>query len=271
MHTYVGGITNAPGSIGFAHALFAPPAQLIRQALGAPSMRQTRAAQEPGAPLKWASATRETGRGTFALFWSLNLNTTYAVTCAGGIEGTNSSVSCPHSGIEKVKFADFGTPNGDCAHGFSRGNCTTENLTAVVTSVCTGQERCTIECRDDRVPSPRGPPFTGCVITTPHMVKLFPMPDPCNHVKKMTVLQVKCNGPGADLRIRSSAPANSIATTAVPLLGASAATVIVSEGGTVLWRDGAFVSGVDGVMGAVVSGDAILVSHGSGTYDFRRQ
>ena len=105
MHTYVGGITNAPGSIGFEHVLFAPPAQLIRQALGAPSMRQTRAAQEPGAPLKWASATRETGRGTFALFWSLNLNTTYAVTCAGGIEGTNSSVSCPHSGIEKVKFA----------------------------------------------------------------------------------------------------------------------------------------------------------------------
>ena len=95
LHTYVGGITNAPGSIGYEHAMFAPPAQLIRRALDGPSDAEPQseaAAQEPGAPLKWGSATRETGRGTFALFWSLETVTDQ--TCIAGAEGTNSSVSC---------------------------------------------------------------------------------------------------------------------------------------------------------------------------------
>mgnify|MGYP003331113182 CR=1 FL=1 len=29
LHTYIGGIDNAPGSIGYEHVLFAPPADLI--------------------------------------------------------------------------------------------------------------------------------------------------------------------------------------------------------------------------------------------------
>ena len=35
LHTYVGGITNAPGSVGYEHVWFAPPAALIAQAAGA--------------------------------------------------------------------------------------------------------------------------------------------------------------------------------------------------------------------------------------------
>ena len=279
LHTYVGGITNAPGSIGYEHVLFAPPAQLIRQALeefsSSHPATQSPAVQEPGAPLRWGSATRETGRGTFALFWSLNRTRTMAdLTCAAGTEGTNNSVHCPGGTIKTIEFADFGTPSGDCTHGFGRGNCTTENLTDIVTRVCVGQKNCTIECRDDNGPSSHGPPFKGCVVTTLSSTKVFSMPSHCRHVKKTVVLQVTCDGSehglAADLRIRSSLPANSIATTAVPLFGADVDKVMVSENGILLWHNGAYMPGVKGVTRAVASGDVILVSHGSGAYDFRR-
>eukprot|EP00935_MAST-01C_sp_MAST-1C-sp1_P000370 g370.t1 len=275
LHTYVGGITNAPGSIGYEHVMFAPPAQLIRQALGesnepssaaAPS-QPPQVAQEPGAPLKWGTATREIGRGTFALFWSLEVIT--GQTCVESAAGTKSSVVCSHGGIKTVKFADYGTPLGDCTNELRRGNCTTGNLTDIVTSVCVGQESCTIDCYEVY-----GRAGDGCIVSTPSTTKTFPLPDPCHHVNKRVALEVACNGSEtgrtANLSIRSSAPANSIATTAVPLLGADPGAVTVSEGGTVLWRNGAYVPGVDGVTGAATSGDVILVSHGSGTYDFSR-
>lgn len=60
LHTYVGGITNALGSIGFKHVMFAPPAQLIRQAFDEPS---DLAVQSQGAALT-TSAGRKSEAAT---------------------------------------------------------------------------------------------------------------------------------------------------------------------------------------------------------------
>ena len=72
LHTYVGGINNAPGSIGYEHVTISPPASLIKAAV-------SKAIKAPGdttsAPLTWTSAAKETLRGEFALFWSLGNST----------------------------------------------------------------------------------------------------------------------------------------------------------------------------------------------------
>jgi len=60
LHTYVGGITNALGRIGFKHAMFAPPTQLIRQAFDEPS---DLAVQSQGAALT-TSAGRKSEAAT---------------------------------------------------------------------------------------------------------------------------------------------------------------------------------------------------------------
>jgi hypothetical protein len=115
----------------------------------------------------------------------------------------------------------------------------------------------------------------GCNITASSSTGSFlqqksvPLPDPCNGKRKKIDLQVKCSSLPI-LSVRTTAPANSIATTVVPLLGSHPDLVTVTENGKVLWRDGQYVPGVDGVRAAALLVDAISVSHGSGVYDFRR-
>jgi hypothetical protein len=95
LHTYVGGIDNAPGSIGYAHARIAPPAALISQAAGAAATdvwetqsidarraqltnfdgANTNARSSTSPPLTWSSATKQTALGEFALFWRLGNGT----------------------------------------------------------------------------------------------------------------------------------------------------------------------------------------------------
>lgn len=70
------------------------------------------------------------------------------------------------------------------------------------------------------------------------------------------------------LAIQATAPPNSIGTTAVPLLGASAATVTITEGGAPVWSKGAYVPGAIGITGANATDVAINIQHGSGTYFF---
>jgi hypothetical protein len=298
LHTYVGGIANAPGSIGYEHVWFAPPATLIEAAqaqvqtagttdtagTGASGIASGSSTSWGGArdrsglaasaadPLRWVSATRPTGRGTFGLFWSLAAASATNQSCGFGAEGNRVVVNCTGVGISEVSFADYGTPAGDCGSGLRKGACTTvtANLTALASAVCRGADSCALEC-SDRVASSQ---FMGCNITASSAgsgsgrTVGVALPDPCNGVRKAAALQARCNG--AALSIRATAPGNSIATTAVPLLGVDAQDVTVTEGGTVLWANGQFLPGVDGISAALELDGAILVSHGSGVYDFRR-
>ena len=69
LHTYVGGIDNAPGTNGFEDIVFAPPASLVAQAVHKPTKA---AGDTTSPPLTWSSATRAGPRGTMALFWSVD-------------------------------------------------------------------------------------------------------------------------------------------------------------------------------------------------------
>lgn len=62
-------------------------------------------------------------------------------------------------------------------------------------------------------------------------------------------------------------PANTSATVSLPGIGSG--PFAVQEGGTVVWSNGAYVSGVAGISGASVNGDRLEVQVGSGTYRFR--
>jgi hypothetical protein len=283
LHTYVGGITNAPGSIGYQHVRFAPPAALIADSvarapadyssnIGATDGSRSAMATTAADPLRWGGATKETGRGTFGLFWSLltpPLN--QSRTCAYGDEGNSSTVDCAGASINEITFADYGTPAGDCKQGLRKGNCTTANLAQLVSALCIGQEKCTLDCTA-RVSSRS---FMGCNITASASTgsgvrqKSVPLPDPCHGERKRIGIEAKCSSVPT-LSIRTTAPANSEATTVVPLLGSDPGAVTVAENGTVLWRNGQYVPGVVGVHAAVLLDGAVAVRHGSGAYDFRR-
>ena len=92
-------------------------------------------------------------------------------------------------------------------------------------------------------------------------------------MKKLAV-KVGCAakfGPvGPTLNMRVAVPPGSDAQLVVPLLGAAAKDVVITEGSTAIFKDGAYVSGVAGITGASPSGDSIIVEHGSGSYSFVR-
>ena len=78
--------------------------------------------------------------------------------------------------------------------------------------------------------------------------------------------------PGHVLTVEVEVPPNSDGVTKLPLLGSDPASLTVTEGGAAVWQQGKYVSGVVGVVGAVVDSEAgvLAVSHGSGRYEFVR-
>ena len=75
-------------------------------------------------------------------------------------------------------------------------------------------------------------------------------------------------GGGGGVAYTAVVPPGSTASVTLPLAGFGSG---VTEGGTAVWADGAFVAGVDGVAGAALldsRGDAVVFEIGSGTYSF---
>jgi hypothetical protein len=72
----------------------------------------------------------------------------------------------------------------------------------------------------------------------------------------------------ASLSVEATVPAGATATVAVPTMGASAPGVVVTEGGTPVWKNGEFVAGTAGVLSAKVVGGAIEFAVASGAYKF---
>ena len=68
------------------------------------------------------------------------------------------------------------------------------------------------------------------------------------------------------LALQVTIPVNSRATVSVPKMGLEG--VIVKEGGEIVWRDGAYVSGVPGIAGGSESTDCVSLDVGSGSYSF---
>ena len=171
----------------------------------------------------------------------------------------------PGATISSVKFADWGTPDGSCATGFSVNTSCSRNSTAIVEQRCVGKEKCLLSA--DR--------------------KMFG--DICLYVPKRLAVDVACAAgptpppppaaPRLPLGPRSfdwvvEIPGGSTAAVHVPLLAAepSAVTITVDAPGVAerktVWESGRFVGGVEGVTGAAVAGDSIALECGSGRYSF---
>ena len=79
--------------------------------------------------------------------------------CAVAGEEANATVACPGSTIKAVTLATFGVVDGACnassgGGGPSKGRCSTAaNFTRFVSSLCVGQESCSVRCIG-RVPPP---------------------------------------------------------------------------------------------------------------------
>lgn len=246
LYAYVGGISQTADSIGFEHAVFTPPADLLIQAVSGGSPPNT------SAPLKWASVSKTVPRGRFGLSWQLTQGS--GNTCAAATpEGVLADLQCQGSTIASVVFASYGTPTGSCSDGFKGSSCNAD-LTKYVSQQCVGKSQCTISCKEGACGS-------------------FKVSDPCYGTPKHVSIQVACAaGSSVEVGVTSTVPANSDAQTNLPTLGASPAQVNVTEGGTLIWIQGKYVAGVPGISGVTATGGngaQVTVAHSSGQYDFQ--
>ena len=96
LHTYVGGIDNAPGSIGYEHLLIRPPADLIKAVMTASDSRPLGSGAGAGygtssPPLTWTSGTKQTPHGEAALFWRVaNGSLSLDVTVPANVKATTA-------------------------------------------------------------------------------------------------------------------------------------------------------------------------------------
>jgi len=195
------------------------------------------------AAVQWASGSLDSAAGRFVFAWAAgNASSGAGAACAAGVgEGGQASFQCPAGlSFSSVAFASFGTPSGTCATGFQRGACDSPNSTAVVSAACLGAPSCVVPVSSAA--------FGG---------------DPCVGTSKTFSAQLACappvpgTAPGVSLAI--TVPANARATVRVPFAaGAARALMSVAEGGAAVFRAGAFVPGVAGVVGAALNEGADL-------------
>lgn len=144
IYTDVGGIDQTEDSIGFEHIVLRPPSILIEQALAEdkapPPLNST-----TSPALRFATASYETLRGTIAFQWALPTSNN-STTCAEGGEGQDLKLACPGSTISTIIFGDYGTPQGSCSSGFTKGACTSNKSMDLVSSCCVGKPSCGFSC-----------------------------------------------------------------------------------------------------------------------------
>ena len=114
VYSYVGGIGQTDASLGFEHVVLTPPATLIELAH---STTEAPPKSTISAPLRFASATHKTLRGTIAFEWSVPSQTGASATCDVAHESEAMQLGCAGSTIETVAFAEYGAVSGSCASG----------------------------------------------------------------------------------------------------------------------------------------------------------
>jgi len=186
--------------------------------------------------------------GQYAVSWR---NVTGNACLADVPENTNVTLSCPGDASNKfvaVAFASFGTPNGACgAAGFTtNASCNAANTSSIIAGLCVGQHSCTVPSSDQ---------VYG---------------DPCYDTVKHLDVQLVCAS--SAFTMEATVPVNARATVVLPLGGASASSVTITEGATstVVFTGGAYVPGSPGVTNAysMAGGAAVGVDVGSGAYVF---
>jgi hypothetical protein len=179
-------------------------------------------------------------------------------------ENTNAILSCPAGEtISQVKFAAYGMPTGTCTgQNFSiNTTCNAANTLAVVSKLCVGNSTCTVDVNTKALnPQPHGG-------------------DPCGGVKKHFSAEVVCKStghgqPALRFTYTVTVPAGAQADVVLATFGAKASDsgLSIREGGKSVWANGKYVSGIDGITGAIagadLSGEHITVAVGSGQYVF---
>ena len=100
MYTYFGGLSQTEDSLGFDHAVYSVPRDLVEQAaLGNVPENFT-----SSPPMEFASTSYNTLKGTHAFSWSIEKPTGNS-NCASGGESEKLGLSCGASKIEAILFA----------------------------------------------------------------------------------------------------------------------------------------------------------------------
>jgi hypothetical protein len=229
----------------------------------------------PGSDLSNASCSVGSPHGTVASAWTAPTvpgNTSRASTCGVGTESQAVMLSCAGGAtIDSVLFASYGTPLGDCGgKNFTADPKCNADISKIVQGACVGKESCVAECDQGAC--------EGTVV-----------PDPCFGVKKHLAVNVHCTPPPpppptpphpapADTAVTLdvTVPVGSTARVRVPLVAAVGhvvATVVIKEGGSVVWEKGRFVAGgaggiASGVVDVVGEGEGVMFVVESGVYAF---
>jgi hypothetical protein len=88
-------------------------------------------------------------------------------------EGQSLTLGCPSGAtIDQVIFASFGTPTGNCKHGYVKGECDDVNSTVAVSALCFGKQNCTVLAK----------------------AETFGGGDPCDGTGKTFAAQIHCTG-----------------------------------------------------------------------------
>jgi hypothetical protein len=162
------------------------------------------------------------------------------------------------------------------------GGCS-YNLSGTLSRLCAGQHSCNVHCDNSKATCTIG---SGRNATVLNLTRLAPAAHSSgsssgawrcseNSANNKLSVQVICPSPiitGTVLHVDVALPPTCDAVTKLPLLGSDPAMLVISEGGRVVWSNGSYVSGVNGVVGAEVDrlADAVAIAHGSGEYHFVR-
>ena len=169
-------------------------------------------------------------------------------------------LGCGHGEIiDRVTFADFGTPAGSCSAGFTPGNCSDPTAAAKVASLCVGNQSCMIP------------------------VNVHTFGDPCLATPKRLAVEIRCRGAPSSLSPLPptrlpvgprkftwdiSIPTAATAVVELPLLAAAPDKVSVIVDGRSIWEKGAFVPGAPGVSAGAAQNGTLVLTVGSGDYSF---
>jgi len=215
------GLNMAPGTVGWSNIQINPDVNGLLKT-----------------DLTSVSSSIYTHRGTIDSSWRRNTGGL----CDTAQENAAIHLQCLSGTIQKIDFASYGTPNGNCGNFQIDQSCNAKNSIDIITKACLGKSSCSVIASNTEFGS-----------------------DPCPLVVKRLYVQASgCLYPAYTHRV--TIPVNSVSDVFIPKLGQT--SVIISESNQIVWQAGQFKPGVPGISSAVDLGTSIKFSVGSGSYGF---
>jgi len=164
--------------------------------------------------------------------------------CGMAPENSVMSFTCGGDGIiQKVLFASFGTPYGECGGFSDNSTCNAQSTVDIVNNLCIGQPSCSINVDD----------------TT--------FGDPCYGTVKRMYAEVFCSNPETYF-LNVQIPANTNGEIHVSKLAFS--DLEIQESGVTVWQQQNYVAGEAGIIEGYDDGNGeIVFETGSGDYTFQ--